>query len=118
MLLSVSPNTDRMSCALQPLAQVFAKGAIKATFASDFKFDLLEVTSLEFAVYIPRPFDDPSSSPVLDVKSEGKKKGGSKKAAVPPKRPSPSIPEIVVNEFGIASKTMQQLEVSAAMFEI
>lgn len=65
-------------------------------------------------MYIPRPVDDPSVSPVLDVKSEGKKKGGSKKAAAPTKKPTPSIPEVVVNEFGIASETMHQLEVSTA----
>ncbi|KAF9571265.1 hypothetical protein EC968_000808 [Mortierella alpina] len=103
------PNVSMVSHYLNG-SRVFAKGAIKATFASDFKFDLLELTSLEFAVFIPRPVDDPSLSPVLDVKTEGKKKGGSKKATPAQKKPTPSIPEIVVNEFGIASKTMQQLE--------
>ncbi|KAF9926311.1 hypothetical protein BGZ67_008172 [Mortierella alpina] len=105
------PNVSMVSHYLNG-SRVFAKGAIKATFASDFKFDLLELTSLEFVVYIPRPVDDPSLSPLLDVKSEGKKKGGSKKVAASPKKLTPSIPEIVVNEFGIASKTMQQLEVN------
>ncbi|KAG0206456.1 hypothetical protein BGX28_002089 [Mortierella sp. GBA30] len=109
------PNVSMVSHFLDG-SRVFMKGAIKATFASDFKFDVLELTSMDFSVYIPRPVDDSASSPLLDVKVEGKKKG-SKKIA-PSKKIVSNVPENVVNEFGITSKTMQQLEMSNTISEM
>ncbi|KAG0278528.1 hypothetical protein BGZ96_002351 [Linnemannia gamsii] len=93
-------------------SKVFTKGSLKATFTHDLKFDLLEIVSQEFTEYIPRPVDDPSSSPVPEVKSEGKKKGSSKRAVALSKKAMPVIPESAINEYGISPKTLRLLEVS------
>ncbi|KAG0372594.1 hypothetical protein BGX24_012830 [Mortierella sp. AD032] len=93
-------------------SRVFTKGSLKATFTHDLKFDLLEIVSQEFTEYIPRPVDDPSSSPVPEVKPEGKKKGGSKKAVASAKKALPVIPESAINEYGISHKTLRLLEIS------
>lgn len=97
---------------------MFTKGSLKATFTHDLKFDLLEIVSQEFTEYIPRPVDDPSSSPVPEVKSEGKKKGSSKRAVALSKKAMPVIPESAINEYGISPKTLRLLEVSGFAFSI
>ncbi|KAG0061242.1 hypothetical protein BGZ90_003658 [Linnemannia elongata] len=91
--------------------EVFIRGSLKATFTHDLKFDLLEIVSYEFTEDIPRPVDDPSSSPVPEVNPEGNK-GGTKKVAASSKMAMPVIPESAINEFGISSKTLRLLEVS------
>ncbi|KAF8936605.1 hypothetical protein BGZ47_009408 [Haplosporangium gracile] len=93
-------------------SKVFTRGSLKATFTHDLKFDLLEIVSQEFTEYIPRPVDDPTNSPLPEVKPEGKKKGGSKKAVASFKKAMPVIAESVINEFGISPKTLRLLEVS------
>ncbi|KAF9902888.1 hypothetical protein EC991_004400 [Linnemannia zychae] len=93
-------------------SKVFTKGSLKATFTHDLKFDLLEIVSQEFTEYVPRPLDDPSNSPAPEVKSEGKKKGGSKKTAISSKKVMPMIPESTINEFGISPKTLRLLELA------
>ncbi|KAI7816941.1 LIM-domain binding protein-domain-containing protein [Gamsiella multidivaricata] len=93
-------------------SKVFSKGALKATFTNEFKFDMFELTSLDFVEYIQRPLEDSSTSPLMEPKTEGKKKGNSKRAALLSKKLAQSIPESVVNEFGVSPKTMRLLEVS------
>lgn len=83
-------------------------------FATDYKIDLLEITISDFTELIPRPKDDISESPVIDPKTDSKKKNASKKAAAAAaKNSNYSIPESVVNEFGVTHKTMRTLGVSA-----
>ncbi|KAG0287068.1 hypothetical protein BGZ98_004817 [Dissophora globulifera] len=96
-------------------SRVFTRGSIKVTFANDLKFDLLELTSLDFTEdgTLSTISDGASTATTADVKLEGKKKkGSSKRAAVPPKKLPPTIPETVVNEYGIAPKTMRLLEIA------
>ncbi|ORZ23865.1 LIM-domain binding protein-domain-containing protein [Lobosporangium transversale] len=95
-------------------SKIFAKGTIKATFATDFKFDLLELTSLGFEEFISRPVDETLGSPLLESKIEGKKKGNMKRALTTSKKATQSIPESIVNEFGITHKAMRLLEVGIA----
>lgn len=88
------------------------------TFTSDYKFDLLELKALDFREYIPRTLEDPSTSPA-EVKLEGKKKSGSKRALASQKKITPqTIPESVVNEFGITAKAMRLLDVSLQRYPL
>ncbi|KAF8940117.1 hypothetical protein BGZ58_007702 [Dissophora ornata] len=82
--------------------EVFTQSSIKATFSNDLKFELLELTSLDFTEKTAAP---------LETKPEGKKKG-SKRAVAPPKKLPQSIPETAVNEYGIAPKTLRILEMT------
>ncbi|KAF9577728.1 hypothetical protein BGW38_006873 [Lunasporangiospora selenospora] len=88
------------------------KGHLRATFSADWRFELLEVTSTEFSEYFQRPGEDSTTSPLLDPKIEGKKKSSSKKSASTKKSLLQSIPESVVNEFGITARVNTHLEVS------
>ncbi|KAF9921180.1 hypothetical protein FBU30_008815 [Linnemannia zychae] len=97
---------------------VFTKGSIKATFTHDFKFDLLEIVSQEFTEYIPRPMDEQTNSPMSEVKIEGKKKGGSKKATAPSKKIVPAVPDSAINEYGISPATLQLLEISDMFYKL
>ncbi|KAF9201321.1 hypothetical protein BGZ49_008414 [Haplosporangium sp. Z 27] len=90
-------------------AKVISKGRVKATFTNDFQFDLLELTMCDFNEYITRLDEETSTSP--DVKTESKKKTNSKQVASL-KKQSQSIPERVLNEFGVPHDTMRMLEVT------
>ncbi|KAF9101844.1 hypothetical protein BGX27_011297 [Mortierella sp. AM989] len=91
--------------------RVVSKGKIKATFTSDFKFDLLELNLHNFEEFIVRPSEETSSNPHPEIKTEGRRKPSSKHPVLP-KKQSNNIPERVVNEFGVTHDTMRVLEVA------
>lgn len=92
-------------------------GSVRVMFATDYKIDLLEITISDFTELIPRPKDDASESPVIDPKTDSKKKNASKKgSAAAIKGSNYSVPESVVNEFGVTHKTMRTLGVSPYLF--
>ncbi|KAF9902827.1 hypothetical protein EC991_004524 [Linnemannia zychae] len=100
-------------------SKVVSNGSVRVMFATDYKIDLLEITVSEFTELIPRPKDDPSESPIIDSKADSKKKSASKKAAVTAgKSSSYTIPESVVNEFGVTPKTMRTLGISDIKFKM
>jgi hypothetical protein len=83
-------------------------------FTTDYQIDLLEIVISDFTELIPRPKDDPTESPNIDSKADSKKKNVSKKAVVAAGKGSNyTVPESVVNEFGVTPKTMRTLGVSA-----
>ncbi|KAF9117834.1 hypothetical protein BGX30_005024 [Mortierella sp. GBA39] len=94
-------------------SKVMSVGSVRVMFATDYKIDLLEITISDFTELIPRPKDDASESPVIDPKTDSKKKNASKKAsAAAIKCSNYSVPESVVNEFGVTHKTMRTLGIS------
>ncbi|KAF9135984.1 hypothetical protein BG015_003200 [Linnemannia schmuckeri] len=94
-------------------SKVMSVGSVRVMFATDYKIDLLEITISDFTELIPRPKDDASESPVIDPKTDSKKKTASKKAsAAAAKGSNYSVPESVVNEFGVTHKTMRTLGIS------
>ncbi|KAG0274907.1 hypothetical protein BGZ96_004037, partial [Linnemannia gamsii] len=94
-------------------SKVMSVGSVRVMFATDYKIDLLEITISDFTELIPRPKDDTSESPVIDPKTDSKKKNASKKAAAAAaKNANYSVPESVVNEFGVTHKTMRTLGIS------
>src|SRR5690554_4425679 len=83
------------------------KGLLKVIFSSDFRIERMDITLSDFVELIPRPKEDPSSSPNLDGKTDPKKRANAKRQTSIAK----SVPESVVNEFGIPPKAMRALEV-------
>ncbi|KAG0234605.1 hypothetical protein BGX31_004542 [Mortierella sp. GBA43] len=92
-------------------AKVFTSGAMKAIFTDDFKFTLLELTSLNFTEYIARPLEGLPVSMLPEPKFEGRKKNDLKRSMTSQHNPS-GTPESIVNGFGITLKAMRLLEVS------
>lgn len=68
----------------------------------------MDFTAVDFVEYIPRPVVDLQADLGLESKADMKKKISKR---TPQPKPAQSIPESVVNEFGITSKTMQAFEV-------
>ncbi|KAK5807751.1 LIM-domain binding protein-domain-containing protein [Linnemannia elongata] len=94
-------------------SKVMSVGSVRVMFATDYKIDLLEITISDFTELIPRPKDDALESPVIDPKADSKKKNASKKgSAAAIKGSNYSVPESVVNEFGVTHKTMRTLGIS------
>ncbi|KAF9915505.1 hypothetical protein FBU30_001911 [Linnemannia zychae] len=94
-------------------SKVISVGTIRVIFGPDYKFELLEIKILDFTELIPRPKGDTSESPVIDSKTDSKKKSSSKKGSSSAvKNSGYIIPESVVNEFGISIKMMRALGIS------
>jgi hypothetical protein len=83
---------------------------MKAIFTDDFKFTLLELTSINFTEYIARPLEGLPGSLLPESKFEGRKKADLKRSITSQQNPS-GTPESIVNGFGITPKAMRLLEV-------
>ncbi|KAG0245146.1 hypothetical protein BGX31_007857, partial [Mortierella sp. GBA43] len=102
-------------------SKVVTTGAMKVAFTEDYMIDRLEFTAIDFQELIPRPKDDPSSSPSMESKVDSKKKSSAKRSNSIPKGPSQSttdVPEKLINEFGIPAKMLTKLSVRCIGDEI
>ncbi|KAG0364316.1 hypothetical protein BGZ54_007634 [Gamsiella multidivaricata] len=91
--------------------KVIMNGTVKVVFTQAYKIERLDFTASDYVELIPRPKEDLSTSPTLDPKADTKKRPTSKRAGASNKEASQSVPERVVNEFGVTNKTMRNLEV-------
>ncbi|KAG0364415.1 hypothetical protein BGX24_004624, partial [Mortierella sp. AD032] len=98
-------------------SKVVSVGSVRVMFATDYKIDLLEMTISDFTELIPRPKDDLLESPTIESKADAKKKNAAKKSAAA-KISSYTVPESVVNEFGVTQKTMRMLGMSDIKMKI